>query len=160
MWTDDLIPRQNLPLPVGGGIFLRLVGTQLLKPKKVTFFLHAAITFPFCSSPPSCKRKTQLSEIQYIYLCIYIKCDAGRSLLPETLDASGPKLCWNQLEPFIHSSVGIFRHTAWSCTPEPRLRVWGDLWIHIRNGTRNGPPPTKLTGRLFCQLSVSPVQQE
>lgn len=43
-----MIPRQNPTLPEGRGIFLRLAGIQLLKPKKVTFFfLDAAITFPF-----------------------------------------------------------------------------------------------------------------
>lgn len=72
MWTDDMIPRQNLTLPVGGGIFLRLVGTQLLKPKKVTFFLYAAITFPFCASPPSCKRKTLMAKWDPTYIFMYI----------------------------------------------------------------------------------------
>lgn len=67
-----MIPRQNLTLPVGGGIFLRLVGTQLLKPKKVTFFLYAAITFPFCASPPSCKRKTLTTKWDPIYIFMYI----------------------------------------------------------------------------------------
>lgn len=117
-----MIPRQNLTLPVGGGIFLRLAGTQLLKPKKIRFFLYAAITFPFCPSPPSCKRKTLTTKWDPIYLfaCIYKKRDAGRSLLPETLDALGPKPCWKPLEPFIHSSVGIFQNAAQSCTPAVR----------------------------------------
>lgn len=54
---------------------------------------------------PVKEKHSRLSEIQYIYLCIYIKCDSGRSLLPETLDALRPKLYCNQLESFIHSSV-------------------------------------------------------
>lgn len=67
-----MIPRQNLILPVGKGIFPRLVGTQLLKPKKVTFFLYAAITFPFCASPPSCKRKTLMTKWDPMYIFMYI----------------------------------------------------------------------------------------
>lgn len=67
-----MIPRQNLTLPVGGGIFLWFVWTQLLKPKKVTFFLYAAITFPFYASPPSCKRKTLMTKWDPIYIFMYI----------------------------------------------------------------------------------------
>lgn len=67
-----MIPRQNLTLPLGEGIFLRLVGTQLLKPKKVTFFLYAAVTFPFRTSPPSCKRKTLMTKWDPIYIFMYI----------------------------------------------------------------------------------------
>lgn len=67
------------------------------------FFLDAAMTFPFVHLLLPVKEKhSWLSEIQCIYLCTYMKCNAGRILLPETPDASGLKLCWTQSKPLIH----------------------------------------------------------
>lgn len=157
-----MIPRQNLILPVGKGIFLRLVGTQLLKPKKVTFFYMQPLHFLSVHLLLPVKEKhSRLSEIQCIYLCIYMKCDAGRILLPETLDALGLEPFWNQLEPFVHDSVSIFPnfmemyHWASPAAVRGLVDVMSE-WHNVRNGRI---PPAKSISGLLPWLSASPVQQ-
>lgn len=132
-----MISRQNLTLPVGGGIFLRLVGTQGLKPKKVTFFLYAAITFPFCASSPSCKRKTLTTKWDPIYIFMYIyKVWFWKKSAARNPGCFGTKAVL-QSTGVLHSQLsGISQNPAWSFKPQSlscaREETRG---LYIRNGT-------------------------
>lgn len=110
---------------------------------------------------PVKEKHSWLSEIQCIYLCIYMKCDAGRILLPETLDALGLEPSWNQLEPFVHDSVSIFPnfmemyHWASPAAVRGLVDVMSE-WHNVRNSRI---PPAKSISGLLPWLSTSPVQQ-